>query len=113
MSVDQKRIIDFISLNKKGDLVTLTVSDHLEWLQDNEHMLILQNKLNDYLMFVESGEIYKKYPQYKGLKIRIDVACKYPPVGDGIKFLELVKNKIENAGFDFTYTKFKADSIPN
>ncbi len=41
--------IDFISIDKDGNVV-LTVSDHLEWDVQNEHLVTLQNKLNVYLI---------------------------------------------------------------
>lgn len=61
MSVENPNVIDIIHTDKDGGHVTLTVTDHLEW-GDGEHLLKLQDKLNKYLAFVESGEIFEKYP---------------------------------------------------
>ena len=44
MSVDQLDKVDFISKTSEGN-VELTISDHLEWDDKNEHLLILQNKV--------------------------------------------------------------------
>ena len=49
MSVDQLDKVDFISKTSEGN-VELTISDHLEWDDKNEHLLILQNKINAYLV---------------------------------------------------------------
>jgi len=102
MSIDQRRVIDFVSTDKAGGHVTLTISDHLPWLPDNEHLLILQDKLNDYLAFIESGDIYDSYPKAHGREIEIEVVCKYPPAGDGVRFLELVSERVRKAGFRFS-----------
>ncbi len=45
MSIEQVEKIDFISTTSEGK-VELTISDHLEWDAENNHLLILQNKLN-------------------------------------------------------------------
>lgn len=79
MSVDQTNVIDAIGIdNVTGDLV-LTIADHREWKEcSNEHLLLLQEKLNTYLRFVESGEISQTYMDAKDRSVLIDVVCKYP-----------------------------------
>ena len=72
MSIEDPNVIDFVSLDQNGN-VFLTISDHLEWDADNEHLLLLQEKINSYLSSIESGDIYKKYPKAKGLKIIINL----------------------------------------
>ena len=54
MSVEKIDKVDFVSTTEKG-IIRLTISDHLEWASKNEHLLILQNKINAYLNFIESG----------------------------------------------------------
>src|SRR5687768_7443411 len=102
MSIEQRKVIDFVGISKADGRAILTISDHLPWLPDNEHLLILQNKINDYLAFLESGEIYDSYPQAHGRVIEIQVVCKYPPIGDAIRFLELAEQTVLNAGFHFS-----------
>jgi hypothetical protein len=52
MSIDRTDTIDFATIdNVSGDL-WLTISDHLPWDENEEnHLLLLQNKLNTYLRF--------------------------------------------------------------
>ncbi len=61
MSVDQTQVIDVVSKDPKGTIV-LSISDHLDWDNTKQHLLILQEKINTYLNFVDSGEICEKYP---------------------------------------------------
>ena len=98
MSVDNSQVVDAIGTEKDGTGVTLTITDHLEW-GNGEHLLKLQDKLNKYLAFIESGEIYDSYPSAKGKKIQISVVCKYDPDIEGYAFLEKCKKQIEQAGF--------------
>jgi hypothetical protein len=102
MSIEEKDTIDIISRAKDGSYVTLTATDHLTW-GDRDHLMMLQDKLNSYLAFIESGEIFESYPDAQKKDIKISVVCKFPPDEEGVKFLSLCKEAIENAGFSFSY----------
>lgn len=66
-------------------------------------MLTIQEKLNSYLAFIESGEIYDTYPNAKGKVIAIKVMCMYPPDDEGRVFFEKCREVINSAGFNFFY----------
>lgn len=102
MSVENKNVIDYVSLDKYGNAV-LTISDHLEWHSDNEHLLILQDKINAYLSAIEGGELYKRYPQAQGRKVIISVMAQHHPNKDGQIFLDRIKQAIEAAGYKFYF----------
>ena len=55
MSDENKSVIDIISLDK-DDVEILTIADHLEWYKENEHLILLQDKINAYLTAIENGE---------------------------------------------------------
>ena len=59
MSVENFKVIDVASIDLNGNAV-LTISDHLEWDEQNEHLLTLQNKINAYLGAIENGGLYKE-----------------------------------------------------
>lgn len=102
MSVENANVVDVVSIDKSGNVV-LTVSDHLEWDDNNEHLLILQNKLNAYLGAIENGTLHESYPNAVGRKIVLNVRCKYFPNDDGKEFLSRTKCDLEKAGYGFTY----------
>jgi hypothetical protein len=64
MGVEQTTVIDFIGIDPVSGAVCLTIADALEWNAD--HLRLLQDKLNAYLAFVESGELYSVYPSAAG-----------------------------------------------
>jgi hypothetical protein len=74
MSVENPKVIDFISVDGQGRLV-LTISDHLEWDQEGEHLFALQEKINAYLSFIESGQMKKQRPQDASRPIVIRVVA--------------------------------------
>lgn len=107
MSVDQTNVVDAIGIdNATGDVV-LTITDHLEWTgRDNEHLLLLQEKLNTYLSFVESGEIFETYPDAKGRTVLIDVVYKYALNQQAQDFYSQVTPVVEGAGMKLRHRLF-------
>lgn len=101
VTVEQVSVIDAIGTNAATGAVHLTVSDHLEWNQ--EHFLTLQEKLNSYLAFVESGDINSVYPDAVGRKIVIDLVLKHRPNSEAASFLSKVSEIVENSGLSFSY----------
>lgn len=106
MSIEQKDIIDFISTSPDGKIV-LTISDHLLWDEKNEHLLMLQEKLNSYLRFIESGEIFKSYPAAKDNSLIIEIGVQYEPNKVGLAFLNRCKETLVNAGIGFKWRQIK------
>ncbi len=102
MSIDQTSVVDFVSTNKENEVV-LTVSDHLEWDEKNEHLHLLQEKINAYLRFIESGEIYEEYPDAKGKKIIISVHAKFQPNEDGQTLISKMTEAVRAAGYEFQF----------
>jgi hypothetical protein len=92
-------VVDIISTDPKTGHVVLSISDHLEWTDSVGHQTILQEKLNKYLAFVESGEILERYPDAQGRPIRFRVFFKYAPDGGGETFMAKARGIIEGAGF--------------
>jgi hypothetical protein len=103
MSVENLKVVDFASIDKNGCAV-LTISDHLEWDKNNEHLLILQNKINAYLNAIEGESFYIDYPDAKGRTIIISIVAKYEPNADANAFLSKTKDLLQSAGY---YLEFK------
>lgn len=108
MSIDQTGVVDAIGIDDSSGEVVLTISDHLEWGND-EHLLLLQDKLNTYLSFVESGEIFNSYADAKGRSVLINLVCKYSPDEKALGFLGQICGIVEGAGMKFTYQVFTAN----
>ncbi|WP_217475634.1 DUF6572 domain-containing protein [Stutzerimonas stutzeri] len=102
MSIDQSETVDIISQAPDGTVV-LTISDHLEWDAENEHLLLLQEKLNSYFRFLESGEIYESYPCAKGANFLLSLVCQFRPTEVALGFLERVRSIAESAGCGFSW----------
>jgi hypothetical protein len=104
--------VDIISIDKMSGDVLLTISDHLDWSRSREHQFILQAKLNEYIAFVESGEILERYPKAKGKQVVLKIVFKFKPDLEGREFLSRAKKIVESAGLGFSQELF-ADSYDN
>lgn len=112
MSIAQTKVIDFIRLNKENTKVYLTIADDWNWdlkgTDASMHLQFLQEKLNNYIAFIENGEIFSEYPEAKGKPLEIEIYFKTSPSVNCIKFLDLAKKKIENevkVGFNWKLHK--------
>jgi hypothetical protein len=101
MSIEQINIIDFLSIN--ADAVVLTISDHLDWDSENKHLLLLQQKINSYLAFIESGEILKKYPDSEGRRPVISIKVMHAPNKEALTFFADVDKAVSGIGIGFKY----------
>jgi len=90
MSIDELNKIDRIITYKEKSSVVLLLSDHLDWEEEGEHLMLLQDKLNIYLDFIQNGELVRHRPDLKGLPVTIRVAGKYPLGPEADKFYRVV-----------------------
>jgi hypothetical protein len=106
MSIDQTDVIDFATIDKASGELWLTITDHLPW-EENEriHLDLLQDKLNAYLRFIESGEVFDKLPDAKGRSIAINVVGKFPLSQKAEFFLAKLTAAVEGAGFRLQFSQ--------
>ena len=78
------------------------ISDHLSW-NDKDHLNLLQTKINRYLGFVESGELFENYPDAKGRSVCIRLAFKYELNSIAKDFVDYMKIALAKENIDFSY----------
>lgn len=103
MPLQKTNELDCIGIDKKTGMVTLAIIDSLDWSNEEEHLLLLQEKINVYLSFIESGEVYSVYEHATGREFEIKVHFKneIPPVCE--EFLRIAGKIIAEAGFILTH----------
>jgi hypothetical protein len=102
MPVDDLSVIDFVAINATTGEAILVISDHLEW--DDQHLLILQSKINVYLEGIENGSLYEAYPDAINRNIVIAIKAKYEPNKTGRVFLERTEKYLNTAGYGLDFT---------
>lgn len=111
MTIEQTNKIDVIAINKMNGKVTLGITDHLIWENSEVHLKTLQEKLNTYLHFVESGQIYTAYPDAKDRSIEITHYTKYPINDTGKAFINQANNFIKDIGITITTIQYDPESM--
>ncbi len=103
MPLDKQNVIDIFYTAPGGDPVFLIISDHLTWgdgpTADKHHMFSMQEKVKAYLRFVQSGEVYDKFPESVGKTIVIGVASKHPLSGEAAFFFKKIKDAVAGLGY--------------
>jgi hypothetical protein len=88
-----------------GDLV-LILFDAWEWESEQQalyrHLLALQDKLNAYLAFIESGQLREMYPNSAGQKIRIDIITRFASPEIVGRFLDQARTVAAQLGVTIT-----------
>jgi hypothetical protein len=102
MGVEHRNVIDICSIAPDGR-AALTIVDDLPWLADTDHLVMLQNKLHDYLTGIESGQFFDAYPRARGRELEILVMCKYPPLPEAVRFLQSVREILGSDGIRFSW----------
>jgi hypothetical protein len=86
MALDRPEIVDAVGIENDTGFVVLTIADQWDWEDEREHLLALQAKLNAYFNFIESGQIWKNYPEAAGRRLVIDVVGRFaiPQIGNDL-----------------------------
>lgn len=106
MSISDTSTVDFVSLDGANN-VTLTISDHLDWSAVSEHLRLLQEKINTYCRYVETGQLYDDYPEARDRRAVIRVIFFTRPQSDADQFLSRAKEVLEHEGFSFVWQLYK------
>jgi len=99
MAIDDTNKIDILFKDREGHAV-LVIADHLDWeeFDEGEHLLLLQEKLNTYLAFVDGGQIVKVRPDLKGLPVVIQVDAMQAPSEKALQFYRVAGKAVADAG---------------
>ncbi|GFZ30406.1 hypothetical protein CSC2_09320 [Clostridium zeae] len=98
MSVLEKDKIDAIGINKDSSRIILMISDHLSWDKEHEHLILLQEKVNSYINFIEDKQFKVIYPNIDISEYTIEIHFKYSITKNCYKFLEVVNKKLNKLG---------------
>lgn len=103
MSVTDTDSIDAIGMEKEARRVFLSIIDPLAWDKDDLHLFTLQEKINTYLYFVESGELLKALPDSAGFDIAIELILKHMPTDEAIAFFDKTMQILFDKGIVFVF----------
>lgn len=103
MSVVDNRTIDGMALTEDKKGIILLITDHVDWNDEYRHLVILQEKINVYISFLEE----KQYEDtYEGTDLAygiIEIHFLYSLTANAEKFLQSVQDQIAELGIRIQY----------
>jgi hypothetical protein len=105
MSVENIDKIDLVATRPNSLEVRLVITDHLPWSDEDGHLRLLQAKLNTYIAFVESGQVFKM-PEHEvppGSELIIVVAARYSLTTAGEAFMRQAQQVLSRVGIGFRF----------
>ena len=109
MSIEDTNVVDAIGVETATGDVVLTIADHLDWEDEGGHLLLLQEKLNAYLRFIESGEMNQTYPEAENRRVVINVIGRYPLSEHAMKVFDQAIATLNSAGIGLRSELFEGD----
>lgn len=107
MSIEEVNKIDLFTVTSEEiypPQAFLVITDHLEWpLNPNDHLFMLQEKINSYIAAVESGEIYNLFPESRGKNIVIKIYFQHRIPMECIDFLSNASEVLSSTNIQLQY----------
>ena len=110
MGLENVSMVDAVGIEPASDCVVLSIIDSWDWSDERGHLLALQNKLNSYLGFIESGQMNEAYPTADGKSLRIDLISRYPLPTIALNFLNNAKAVAQELAISLQWKTVPADT---
>ena len=103
MAIENANIIDGIGIDKEMNAIRLLLTDHLLWegegeLSEYEHLMLLQDKINAYISYLESKQYKKNYPDEEFSMAVIEIHFQHAITDNCEKFLNAVQSQLGEIG---------------
>jgi Family of unknown function (DUF6572) len=89
VSLGNPAVVDFLGTLPDRSAVVLTLVDDWDWTDEVRHLRALQQKLDAYFAFIESGEMLVAYPDAVGKEVVIELISRLPIPNLGLELLEV------------------------
>ncbi len=105
MSVKETNLIDGMGIEESTATLVLLAADPYPWeLQLTDHLRTAQEKINQYVEFLQTGAFREKYPDKRLKGFRIEYVMKYPCPEKAVSFFEAGKAQLREIHIDFDYS---------
>ena len=93
MSILEVNQLDGVGLDERNDeRLLLFISDHLDWKDEDSHIELLNEKLNNYYHYIMSGQYKSQWRQVS--EFVICIAFQYGLSDNADKFLGVVAERL-------------------
>lgn len=94
--VDNPNVLDVVGINEKTQAIELHIKDEFDFSNQEEHLVMLQNKLESYLNFVQTGGLEETFQEEAfSRRIYFVINFSYEPDNNTLEFLDYIKLNLE------------------
>jgi hypothetical protein len=117
MTVAQRLVVDWFGIEKDTGFVGLTVVDDLNWIDERGHVLLLQEKLNTYLAFIESGDVFERLKREFGVdvptstSVNVTILAKFELTSQASAFLRHATHIFRSAGVSLNHRVVRVPGV--
>lgn len=94
MAITETNQIDSLGISKDKTSLALLLTDHLDWENEKEHLLLLQDKINAYIGFIQDKQYESIYPDCQFSNYIIDIRFKENITQNCADFLNVVATQV-------------------
>ena len=96
MSIEITNEIDAIATEKNGTKLCLAIFDSMDWTNIENHLILLQNKINAYISYIDSDQYEESFGRkIKEFEIIIKFAEKVPVECE--KFISVANKQLKKS----------------
>ncbi|MBK8545095.1 MAG: hypothetical protein IPL62_17070 [Caulobacteraceae bacterium] len=103
MTVENATTIDMIGIDPQSGQVVMGISDHLDWTHEEQHLALLEAKINTCLAAFQNGQIVEIVPEAKGRKPKVELILQFEPPPNVKAILSALEKKMDAAGYSFAF----------
>ena len=78
LNIENTDTIDGMAYEQDTSSLILLLADGMDWSDMNRHLLLLQDKLNTYIWYIDAGQYEEKYPNVKRIEMRVSFLLEEP-----------------------------------
>jgi hypothetical protein len=102
VTVEEADRIDSVTLSADGGSYRLLMTEVRPFEDSDEQFTQLMEKVNAYVEFIQTGQLYDRFPEARGKALDVRLICRNEPVGERfVKLLRAATALFARHGVDF------------
>ena len=97
--------IDGIRLKRDGKSFALDIEDNWDWSIERQHLEALQTKLNTYIHYIRSGDVYSHFPDATQRQFVITISAKHEFTETAFEFLKRAADVLSEFDIGLVYKR--------
>lgn len=94
LSVEKTNVLDGVAYDEKNSKLLLLLTDGADWYDEHNHLILLQEKINNYFGYIERKQYLETYPDAKVEEVEIQIKFLFKETDNCKNFLEIVKKAV-------------------